>query len=134
MVRRWFGSKFLIVFYFTSTPFPDNLFFALELSRRVALHKYDPLDLVVGDTFTKSDADDKITKQSIQTPVSERIQQLEYAASIGLLVDFGQQEMPGLKLDVGSPFSVNTNHTKRSLAEECHSGRSLCDDSDDDLL
>jgi hypothetical protein len=109
-------------------------FVFLDVSlRRVALHKFDPPDMISNaPVFEEPKTVDIVTP----TPITKRTQQLEEAAAKGLLVDFGQSPVNGITQmeDDGSPISVMTQMSKRSLDEEF--GRSLDDDedSDDDLL
>ena len=133
--------------------------------RRVSLHKYDPPDLVsnvsmtmeteaASTTTTNSPANITITNE---TPISKREQQMMDAKDQGLLVDFGTMTPPQHDKkqadmdyhdddDVGTPITVLTTTSKRSLDDEfgfrnnnnnnrCHNDFDIDDeDSDDDLL
>ena len=116
--------------------------------RRVALHKYDPEDLVSssmerqqqphGDSIVETNNDNSMTT----TPPSKRIREMELAESKGLLVDFGgtsstirdtsstTTSLTPPQMEESSPFSVVTQNSRRSLDFD----EQVEDDSDDDLL
>lgn len=103
--------------------------------RRVALHKYDPPDLVTNKPI--SEEPKKADIFAAVPVVTRRTQQLEEAEAQGLLVDFGPaQSLDSGTMDAGSPISVMTQSSKCSLIDEFSSARNLSDDedSDDDLL
>jgi hypothetical protein len=109
-------------------------------SRRVALHKYDPADLVNSAEVSvpsKNGEDQPPGENDKANTLQAR--QLEEAAAKGLLVDLAPEERE--EFDADSPVSVLTEQTSRTPVrreinfEENTSGDLENDeDSDDDLL
>lgn len=111
------------------------------LYRRVALHKYDPPDMVDSVAEVSDSKETKTPAKENEKPETLQARQLEEAAAKGLLVDLGEEE--ALALDAISPMSVLTEQTSRTPVrreidfEENDTGGLGLDndnDSDDDLL
>lgn len=112
----------------------------LSRSRRVALHKYDPDDLVnsVAEVSVPSKAGDQPAGEN-EKPITLQARELEEAAAKGLLVDLAPEEKE--LLDANTPMSVLTEQTTRTPVRReinfevyTNGGLEHDDDSDDDLL
>jgi len=143
LVRAWYVQHSIRQHSFVWSTLVTHTLSLLILHRRVALHKYDPPDMVnsvsEASETKESSHHDKLAND--KKPETLQARELEEAATKGLLVDLGDEQNDAL--DAISPMSVLTEPTSRTPVrreidfDEKDGGLENDNDgndSDDDLL